>query len=175
MCRRGVARLAAEELAVALLLGLLFSTVGLSPVHTAARFTFGRPEAPSGHQFHPGARWAVRILRGAAQRAALGTPAALAEPPSSPRFRGLEVAECRVRRCARAVVEAAAADPSAGTIGTLIGILPGAGADIAAWVSCRLSKYTSSTPDEYGRGSLAGWRTPAPRTTRRWPARGCRR
>ena len=44
----------------------------------------------------------------------------------------------------------------ASAIGTVIGILPGAGADIAAWVSYGVSKRGSSTPDEYGRGSLEG-------------------
>src|SRR5262245_21553819 len=41
-------------------------------------------------------------------------------------------------------------------IGTLIGILPGAGADIAAWVTYGLSKRQSSRPEEYGRGSFEG-------------------
>ena len=41
-------------------------------------------------------------------------------------------------------------------IGTLIGILPGAGADIAAWVAFGYSKRRSPNPDEYGRGSLEG-------------------
>jgi TctA family transporter len=44
----------------------------------------------------------------------------------------------------------------ANVIGTLIGILPGAGADIAAWVSYGVSKRSSATPEEYGRGSLHG-------------------
>jgi putative tricarboxylic transport membrane protein len=44
----------------------------------------------------------------------------------------------------------------ASAIGTVIGILPGAGADIAAWVSYGISKRTSRRPDEYGRGSLEG-------------------
>lgn len=39
-------------------------------------------------------------------------------------------------------------------IGTLIGILPGAGADIAAWVCSAVSKRRSKTPEEYGRGSI---------------------
>jgi TctA family transporter len=35
----------------------------------------------------------------------------------------------------------------------LIGALPGAGADMAAWVSVSVSKRFSRTPEEYGRGS----------------------
>ncbi|HEY8551546.1 MAG TPA: tripartite tricarboxylate transporter permease, partial [Vicinamibacterales bacterium] len=41
-------------------------------------------------------------------------------------------------------------------IGTAIGILPGAGADIAAWVSYGVSKRGAERPDEYGRGSIEG-------------------
>ena len=44
----------------------------------------------------------------------------------------------------------------ASTIGTKIGILPGAGADIAAWISYGVSRRRSSKPEEYGRGSLEG-------------------
>lgn len=40
-----------------------------------------------------------------------------------------------------------------GVIGTLIGALPGAGADIAAWMSYAVSKKLSKTPEEYGSGS----------------------
>jgi TctA family transporter len=36
----------------------------------------------------------------------------------------------------------------------LIGILPGAGADIAAWVAVAVSKRRSRTPEQYGRGSI---------------------
>ena len=38
---------------LALLLGLLLSTVGLSAVHTEARFTFGSPELYEGISFIP--------------------------------------------------------------------------------------------------------------------------
>jgi TctA family transporter len=41
-------------------------------------------------------------------------------------------------------------------IGTLIGALPGAGADIAAWVSYGLAKRTSKKPDDFGNGSEEG-------------------
>lgn len=40
-----------------------------------------------------------------------------------------------------------------GVIGTLIGALPGAGADIAAWISYAVSKKLSRTPEKYGNGS----------------------
>ena len=41
-------------------------------------------------------------------------------------------------------------------IGSFIGMLPGAGADIAAWVSYAVSKRFSRTPENYGSGSEEG-------------------
>jgi TctA family transporter len=43
-----------------------------------------------------------------------------------------------------------------GVIGSFVGMLPGAGADIAAWVSIAASKQASDDPDEYGHGSVGG-------------------
>jgi TctA family transporter len=52
-CAVVVSRGSALKGALALLLGLLFSTVGLSAVHTEARFTFGQPELYQGVSFIP--------------------------------------------------------------------------------------------------------------------------
>lgn len=41
-------------------------------------------------------------------------------------------------------------------IGTLIGILPGAGSDIAAWITYAISKKFSKTPEKYGTGNEEG-------------------
>ncbi len=43
-----------------------------------------------------------------------------------------------------------------GLLGTLVGAIPGAGADIAAWVSYALAKRFSKNPDQYGHGSEEG-------------------
>jgi TctA family transporter len=43
-----------------------------------------------------------------------------------------------------------------GTVGTLIGALPGAGADIAAWISYAISKRFSKTPEKFGTGHVEG-------------------
>jgi TctA family transporter len=42
------------------------------------------------------------------------------------------------------------------TIGTAIGALPGAGADIAAWVSYAVSKKFSKEPEKFGTGHVEG-------------------
>jgi TctA family transporter len=41
-------------------------------------------------------------------------------------------------------------------VGTAIGALPGAGADIAAWISYAISKKFSKTPEKYGTGHVEG-------------------
>jgi TctA family transporter len=41
-------------------------------------------------------------------------------------------------------------------IGTLIGALPGAGADIAAWISYAVSKRFSKEPEKFGTGHIEG-------------------
>lgn len=41
-------------------------------------------------------------------------------------------------------------------LGTAIGALPGAGADIAAWVSYAVSKRFSKTPEKFGTGHVEG-------------------
>jgi ribulose-5-phosphate 4-epimerase/fuculose-1-phosphate aldolase len=42
------------------------------------------------------------------------------------------------------------------TLGTLIGALPGAGADIAAWMSYAMSKRLSKEPEKFGTGHVEG-------------------
>ncbi|SNT25337.1 putative tricarboxylic transport membrane protein [Anaerovirgula multivorans] len=41
-------------------------------------------------------------------------------------------------------------------IGTIVGILPGAGSDIGSWVSYNNAKQFSRTPEEFGNGSMEG-------------------
>src|SRR5690606_16122770 len=43
-----------------------------------------------------------------------------------------------------------------GIIGTLVGVLPGAGADIAAWVTYAISKRFAKKPELFGHGSVEG-------------------
>ena len=157
-CAVVVSRGSALKGAFALLLGLLFSTVGLSAVHTEARFTFGRPELYQGINFIPalvGLFGLSEVLRNVRT---LGT----AEPipvvaTSAMKRRGLSDS---VQAVFGGTFDLFLRRPwqtlQASAIGTLIGILPGAGADIAAWVSYGVSKRTSKNPDEYGRGSIEG-------------------
>jgi TctA family transporter len=152
-CAVVVSRGSALKGAFALLLGLMLSTVGLSPVHTEARFTFGRPELYQGVNFIPalvglfGLSEVLRSVRTLGADAVVAPVAAAQEARSVGSVFGGTLA--LLWRRPWQVLQAS-------TIGTAIGILPGAGADIAAWVSYGVSKRASRSPEEYGRGSIEG-------------------
>ncbi|MGE4335811.1 MAG: tripartite tricarboxylate transporter permease [Pigmentiphaga sp.] len=48
-----------------------------------------------------------------------------------------------------------------GGIGTLIGVIPGAGADVAAWIAYGVSRKTSRNPELYGTGTPDGIISPS--------------
>lgn len=157
-----VSRGTLSKASLGMLIGLLLSTVGLSAVHTEARFTLGRPELYQGINFIP----AMIGLFGLSEvlNNLLGGPAGLAVPPTAERKRsasilrrifispfvdvikpGFELVKRRVRHTLRS-----------GVIGSFVGMLPGAGADIGSWVSLAASKRASDRPEEYGEGSVEG-------------------
>lgn len=145
---------------LSLMIGLFFSTVGLSAVHQEPRFTFGMPTLFQGVSFIP----AMIGLFGLSE--VLGNlarpPVAGAEKPAPSRL-GFSAAIRQMladmgRRLRRRKKESLR---SSG-IGVLVGMLPGAGADIAAWVSYAASKRSRreaaesspATQDEENQESL---------------------
>ena len=167
-CAVVVTRGSALKGAFSLLLGLLFSTVGLSAVHTEARFTFGHPELYQGINFIPamiGLFGLSEVLRAVSRPGGpsprIATAATrVAEGPSRMRSLAHQHLIGSWREVFGGSLDLLWRRPmrtlQCNAIGTLIGILPGAGADIAAWVTFGYSKRRSKTPEEYGRGSLEG-------------------
>ncbi|MBN1421495.1 MAG: tripartite tricarboxylate transporter permease [Planctomycetes bacterium] len=129
-----------------MLLGVLISTVGLDEIHGSARLTFGVTELAGGIGFIPamiGLFGVSEVLRNVL---APGSIAARA-PAGSGLFLGGAVRLLR-RRIGHAL-------RSSG-IGAITGALPGAGADIGAWLSYGASKRLARDPEAYGRGSVEG-------------------
>ena len=131
---------------VSLLIGLFISTVGIDITAGHPRFTFGSVELMGGISFIPAmiGMFAVsEILR---------YVASTRERPVVPQqsignvFRGLGPI---LRRYKVNLLRG-------GAIGTAIGILPGAGADIAAWVAYAVSKKFSREPEKFGTGHVEG-------------------
>jgi putative tricarboxylic transport membrane protein len=119
---------------VALAAGLLLSTVGLSAVHAQPRFTFGLPELLGGIGFIPamiGLFGLAEVLRAIARMpqavdVAAETPRVVRGPLVGPAVRQIAARPLSTLR-------------SAG-LGVLVGVLPGAGADIASWVAAAASR-----------------------------------
>jgi TctA family transporter len=112
-----------------LLFGLALSTVGMDPVNGTPRFTFGSSDLLGGLGLIPvliGLFAISELLRGSFNRAAL----AAARPSLGQICKGMTGTLWSHRR---GLLRGSG-------IGTLIGALPGAGADIAAWVSYAVEK-----------------------------------
>lgn len=148
-CAVLVSRGSALKATFALLLGLMLSTVGLSAAHAQARFTFGRPELFQGITFIPamiGLFGFSEILRN------MLTLHKDEEAKSNPaRNKGALVGPALRLLWSRKLSFA-----RSGGIGSLIGMLPGAGADIGAWVSLAASKRMGRQLSDEDERALSG-------------------
>jgi putative tricarboxylic transport membrane protein len=131
---------------VSLLLGLIIGTIGIDPAAGFPRFTFGNVDLMSGISFIPAmiGMFAIsEILRNAT---AMGEVSEKIQQQVGNIFRGLGPVFRRYwTNFFRGSV-----------LGTLIGALPGAGADIAAWISYAVSKRFSKEPEKFGTGHIEG-------------------
>jgi TctA family transporter len=140
-----------------LLIGLLLSTVGLSAVHSQARFTLGQPQLYQGISFIPamiGLFGVSEVMNGLLhlekQRQAVPTikeRRAAARPGWLKRWLVNPATEALAPGTRLLLLRKGSALRS-GCIGATVGMLPGAGADIAAWVSLAASKRLGRSPDE---------------------------
>ncbi|MCW5636165.1 MAG: tripartite tricarboxylate transporter permease [Rubrivivax sp.] len=131
---------------VSLLLGLLVACVGLENPAAAPRWTFGNAELAGGIPLIPlmiGMFAFSEVLRYAVL---LAKPVMAVDRPLANVF-----AEqwALVKRYPKQLLRGSA-------LGTAVGALPGAGADIAAWMSYAISKRFSKEPHKFGTGHVEG-------------------
>ena len=130
---------------VSLLIGLFIATIGIDVTAGYPRFTFGSVELMGGVGFIPamvGMFALSEILRYAAAPAEQeGVQQRIGNV-----FRGMGRVLWRYRTNVL----------RGNVIGTAIGILPGAGADIAAWVSYAAGRKFSREPEKFGTGHVEG-------------------
>ncbi|MFC1758139.1 tripartite tricarboxylate transporter permease [Planctomycetota bacterium] len=135
---------------IALLLGLLLGTVGLGKDYSTPRLTFGSEHLITGISFIPamiglfGLSEVLRTVWKLDQSAGAEKVDLNRELPTSV----IDVVPLAIRRSVSLL--------RSSTIGSVIGMLPGAGADIAAWISYAVSKRLSRNPELYGNGSEEG-------------------
>ncbi|MCA9194784.1 MAG: tripartite tricarboxylate transporter permease [Planctomycetales bacterium] len=145
-----------------LLLGLLLSAVGLATDYSEPRLTFGIDELINGVNFIP----AMIGLFGLSEVLRLVIRSENKQTADS-KYQEAQLAMNEVK--VSIVTEAADCHGEwlriwnrkfailrSSSIGAIVGMLPGAGADIAAWISYAVSKRFSRQPELYGRGSIEG-------------------
>ena len=131
---------------VSLLLGLLISVVGLENPAGAPRYTFGNAELAGGIPLIPlmiGLFAVSEILRYAV---VVVKPEMATDRPFGNVFAGMWTL---LKKYPVQLFRGSA-------LGTLVGALPGAGADIAAWMSYGMSKRFSKEPQKFGTGHVEG-------------------
>jgi TctA family transporter len=131
---------------VSVLLGLFLATVGIDPTAGQPRFNMGSVELMGGVSFIPvmiGMFAISELLRwvlGSRKLEALQTK------QLGSVFRGQWALFLRYKwNTLRSAV-----------IGVVVGFLPGAGSDIAAWVTYAISKKFSKEPEKFGTGHIEG-------------------
>jgi TctA family transporter len=131
---------------VSLLLGLLVASVGLDNPAGFPRFTFGNAELAGGLTLIPimiGMFAVSEVIRSVSR---IDQPWEMAQAKIGNVFRGMWGL---TRKYPGPILRGS-------TLGTAIGVLPGAGADIAAWMSYAISKRFSKEREKFGTGHVEG-------------------
>jgi putative tricarboxylic transport membrane protein len=126
-------------------IGLLIAQVGLDDLHMHPRFSYGSHYLEAGI----GLVAAIVGLFGMSQ-----VMVSMREPDSKLVAITRKVTHIVPRW--REIVGRTRVILQSGVIGTFIGILPGLGADMGAWISYDVAKRTSRERDKYGKGSYEG-------------------
>ncbi len=131
---------------ISLLLGLLIACVGLENPAGAPRWTLGNAELMGGISLIPlmiGMFAVSEVLRFACSTE---RPVMATDKPFGNVFAGMWGL---IKRYPMQLLRGS-------TLGTAVGALPGAGADIAAWMSYAVSKRFSKEPQKFGTGHVEG-------------------
>jgi putative tricarboxylic transport membrane protein len=132
---------------ISAVLGILVSTVGVDITTGFPRFTFGYTELMGGIGFIP------------AMIGLFGISEVLKNVKSSESLKAKSVnirGNVSILKTLLIIWKHKWTLIKSAFIGTGIGALPGAGADIAAWVAYGMAKKTSRKPEEFGKGSIDG-------------------
>jgi TctA family transporter len=131
---------------ISLLLGLLIACIGLENPAALPRFTFGMNELMSGVELIPmmvGMFAVSELLRYITN---LDPPPMIVNKNIGNIFAGMWDL---LKKYRWALVRGSA-------LGTVIGIQPGSGADMASWLSYAMSKKFSKEPEKFGTGHVEG-------------------
>ena len=131
---------------VSLFIGLFIATIGIDGTAGHPRFTFGSVELLAGVSFIPAMIGMFAISEVLRYVASTRTVIEVPQQSVGSVFKGLGSTLYRYKiNIFRG-----------SSIGAVVGILPGAGADIAAWICYAISKKRSKEPEKFGTGHPEG-------------------
>ena len=145
MCATLVARSSPVKAIASMLLGLLIACVGMENPGGVPRFTFGLTDLLGGIEVIPAL---VGVFAVSEVMRAMASP----EPPPMPQRKFGPIMKGQfdlTRKYWRQMTRG-------NIVGIIIGVLPGAGADMAAWVSYAMSKRFSKEKEKFGTGHVEG-------------------
>jgi TctA family transporter len=145
MCATLVARGSPVKALASMCVGLLIACVGMENPAGTPRFTFGIISILGGIEPIPAM---VGLFAVSEVMRAMATP----PPPPLPRRRFGSILAGQLALTRKYPWPLARGS----LIGIIIGVLPGAGADVAAWVSYAMSKRLSKEPEKFGTGHPEG-------------------
>lgn len=131
---------------ISLLIGLLLGTIGIDITLGYARFTFGNPNLLGGISFIP----AMCGLFGLSE--VLRNVVAIARGEAEEFVSVVARAKDILTEGWRVVKKYWKNGVRGNIIGIIIGALPGAGADLAAWIAVAVAKRFSKHPEKFGTG-----------------------
>jgi len=127
---------------------MILGTVGIDPNSGASRFSFGFLELGTGMEF---------------SALAMGFPAFndIVSNLASPQSRHIVTEKISgLWPSAADLCEAAPAIGRGTLVGSLLGLLPGGGATLSAWIAYVLEKRISKDPSQFGQGAIRGLAAP---------------
>lgn len=145
MCATLVSRSSPVKAIASMLLGLLVACIGIENPAGTPRFTFGFTDLLGGIEVIPAL---VGVFAVSEVMRAMLSP----EPPRPVQRRFGSILKGQIALTRQYPKQQARGN----VIGILIGALPGAGADIAAWVGYSMAKRFSKTPEKFGTGHPEG-------------------
>ncbi len=130
---------------IAGMVGLLIAQIGLDDLHMHPRFSYGSHYLEAGI----GLVAAIVGLFGISQVIVAMRDRDIHLQPITHKIGRIMPTLGDLKGRLRVVIQS-------GVIGSFVGILPGLGADMGAWISYVFAKRTSKHPEEYGHGSTEG-------------------
>jgi len=131
---------------VSLLIGLFIATIGIDITAGHPRFTFGNVEMMGGISFIPAMIGMFAISEVIRFVISTTPPESVIQQPVKNVFSGIGTVLSKYKLNVF----------RGGAIGAVVGILPGAGADIAAWIAFAVSKRFSKSKEKFGSGHVEG-------------------